>query len=135
MQWLNLKGTQVADPAPLAGLTNLQWLDLADTQVADARPARQPHQPAKRSTSQDTQVADAAPLASLTNLQMLDLTGTQVADAAPLAGLTNLRMARPPGTQVSQEQVAELKRALAERGNSSVDDQRPVMGLSAKAAP
>ena len=43
---LDLAGTQVADAAPLANLTNLQSLDLSGTQVADA-----------------------APLANLTNLQ------------------------------------------------------------------
>jgi Leucine-rich repeat (LRR) protein len=44
---LNLSGTQVADLAPLAGLTGLQWLDLAGTQVADLAPWRA--SPASRS--------------------------------------------------------------------------------------
>jgi len=67
-----------------------------------------------------TQIADAAPLAGLTNLQWLSLSGTQIADAAPLAGLTNLQGLDLTGTQVLQQQVTELKRALAERGNRSV---------------
>ena len=46
LQRLGLSGTQVADLAPLAGLTGLQRLDLAGTQVADLRPARRPHRPA-----------------------------------------------------------------------------------------
>ena len=96
LQSLNLWGTQVADAAPLAKLTNLQFLYLSGTQVADA-----------------------APLAKLTNLQYLYLSGTQVADAAPLAKLTNLQILDLKGTQVSKEQIEELKRTLAERGNRS----------------
>ena len=42
---LDLSGTQVADAAPLAKLTNLRLLNLSHTRVADAF-ARQAHQPA-----------------------------------------------------------------------------------------
>jgi Leucine-rich repeat (LRR) protein len=124
LQELALIGTQVADAAPLAKLTNLQGLYLGGTQVADAAPL------AKLTNLQGldlngTRIADAAPLANLTNLQWLSLDGTQVADAAPLAKLTNLRRLSLAGTRVSPEQVAELKRAFAERGNRFVDISGP----------
>ncbi len=116
---LSLSGTQVADAAPLARLTNLQDLFLSDTQVADLAPLAGLTNLQALSLI-DTQVADAAPLARLTNLETLWLRSTQVADAAPLAGLTNLQWLDLSGTQVSQQQVTELKRALAERGNRAV---------------
>ena len=63
--------TQVADFAPLKGLTALQSLNLASTQVADL-----------------------APLKGLTALQSLDLSYTKVADLAPLQDLPNLKSIR-----------------------------------------
>jgi Leucine-rich repeat (LRR) protein len=35
---LDLEGTPVSDPAPLAGAKKLKWLDLANTPVSDVTP-------------------------------------------------------------------------------------------------
>ena len=43
---------------------------------------------------------------------MLDLAGTAVSDLSPLKELINLQELRLSGTKVSDEQVAELKKAL-----------------------
>ena len=67
MRSLVLSGTQVADLAPLAGLSALTFLDVSNTQVADL-----------------------APLAGLPALTSLDVSHTKVADLAPLAGLSAL---------------------------------------------
>jgi Leucine-rich repeat (LRR) protein len=124
LYFLDLDDTKITDAKPLASLINLVGLNLSGTEVADATPLANLTNLRQLDLSR-TQVADAAPLANLTNLQTLDLLGTQVADAAPLAGLTNLQRLYLDGTQVSQEQVAELKRALAESGNTSVEISGP----------
>jgi Leucine-rich repeat (LRR) protein len=116
---LILEGTQVKDLTPLASLTHLQWLDLESTPVDDLAPLATLTNLEWLSLS-DTRVADAAPLANLTNLQELNLSDTRVTNLVPLASLTNLQRLYLERAQVSEEDVAELKRALAARGNLSI---------------
>jgi NACHT domain/Leucine Rich repeats (2 copies) len=110
----------VQNVTPLANLTNLHWLDLSGTQVADAAPLANLTNLISLDLS-GTPVADLTPLGDLTNLQWLYLAGTPVAGSLPLANLTKLRLLDLSVTQVSKRDVAELKRALAERGNTSVE--------------
>ncbi|MFA6419144.1 MAG: leucine-rich repeat domain-containing protein, partial [Candidatus Margulisiibacteriota bacterium] len=86
LEWLDLSGTQVSDLSPLAGLTNLEWLDLTGTQVSDLSPLAGLTQ-LEDLLLTDTQVSDLSPLAGLTQLEDLLLTDTQVSDLSPLAGL------------------------------------------------
>jgi hypothetical protein len=115
---LCLTDTQVPDAAPRTRLINLQSLLLSGTQIADATPLARLTNLRELSLA-DMQFADATRLAGLTNLEVLWLSDTQVADAAPLARLTNLLWLVLSGTRVSQQQVTELTRVLAERGNRS----------------
>ena len=73
-------GTQIADLAPLAGLSQLQRLDCSHSQVADL-----------------------APLAGLKTLLVLFCSDTQVADLRPLAGLGALRALHEGGVRVPAE--------------------------------
>ncbi len=116
-QLVPLAGSSSA--APLANLINLKRLMLTGTPVKDAEPLASLTNLGSL-WLWDTQVTSVAPIANLTDLRFLDLEGTQVADAIPLANLTNLQFLHLEGTRVSNEQVAELKRAFAQRGNTSV---------------
>ena len=128
----DFSGTEVADLAPLAGLTALQSLDLGDTQVTDLAPL------AGLTALQmlrlgDTQVADLAPLAGLTALQTLSLDGTQVADLAPLAGLGALQTLHLNNTLAAD--LAPLAGLTALQalslGGTRVADLAPLAGLTA----
>ena len=91
-------------------------------------PARQPHQPAIRSTS-------PAPRSPTPPRSQASPTCKRSTSPAPRSPTPPRSQASPTcewldlsGTQVSQEQVTELKRALAERGNRSDQIYRPVSG-------
>lgn len=100
LKTLRLNNTQVADIAPLAGLTGLTVLSLNNTQVADITPLA--GLTALISLGlHNTQVADIAPLAGLTRLKNLGLSYTQVSDITPVAGLTKLTTLNLSNTQVA----------------------------------
>jgi Leucine-rich repeat (LRR) protein len=64
---LDLKGSQISDVKPLAGLTKLNTFSLSGNQISDVKP-----------------------LAGLANLTEIWLDGNQITDIKPLAGLTKL---------------------------------------------
>ncbi|MFZ4411274.1 MAG: COR domain-containing protein, partial [Paracraurococcus sp.] len=131
-QTLYCASTQVADLAPLAGLTALQTLNCTDTQVADLAPL------AGLAALQTlhcyrTRVADLAPLAGLTDLQTIDCASTQVADLAPLAGLTALQTIDCASTQVADlAPIAGLTALQTLKcWKTEVADLAPLAGLTA----
>ena len=86
---LVLSGTAVSDLTPIKALINLQWLSIIGTAVSDLTPIKE-----------------------LNNLQILNLVGTQVSDLTPLKPLIWLETLYLSDTPVSNEQVAELRKAL-----------------------
>ena len=129
---LDVSFSNIADVAPLAGLTALQSLDLGGTRVSDV--ARLAGLTALQSLDlRLTRVTDVAPLVGLTALQRLDLTGTWVSDVAPLAGLTALQSLSLWGTPVRD--VAPLARLTAlqslDLSGTPVRDVAPLAGLIA----
>jgi Leucine-rich repeat (LRR) protein len=89
LTYLFLSNTKVSDIRPLANLTNLQTIEIGGTQVKDVNA-----------------------LAGLVKLEWLNLSGTQVRDISPLANLKNLKSLNVASTPVSNEQIAELQKAL-----------------------
>jgi internalin A len=130
LQVLDCDNTQVADLAPIAGMTALRTLGLSGTQVADLAPIA--GMTALRTLGlSGTQVADLAPIAGMTALRNLWLDGTQVADLTPIAGMTALEILYLENTQVADISpiagFAALK-ALDLTG-CPVVDLRPLRGL------
>ncbi len=129
---LDLSFTQIADATPLAGLTALTSLDLSFTQIADATPL------AGLTALTDlglgaTRIADATPLAGLTALTSLDLGGTRIADATPLAGLTALTSLNLRGTRIADATPLAGLTALTslDLGGTRIADATPLAGLTA----
>lgn len=85
----NLEERFAFDLSPLEKLANLQILYIWNTDVSDIKP-----------------------LANCTNLRNLNFSGTNVSYIKPLANMKNLRGLSLTNMQVSDEQVAELKKAL-----------------------
>lgn len=83
---LHLRGTQVADITPLAGMVEMQTLLLDSTQVADITPLVR-MVGMQRLDLQYTQVADVTPLEGMVAMKELRLQYTQVADISPLSGM------------------------------------------------
>jgi Leucine-rich repeat (LRR) protein len=111
LQKLNLDRTLVRDLAPLAGVTGLQTLSLSGTLVRDLSPLAQMTK-LQRLDLVGTLVSDVTPLTGAVQLRELYLTDTHVANVAPLEHLTDLRTLGLVYTDVTNEQVAELKKAL-----------------------
>ena len=87
LEWLTqleIWAMQIADLAPLAGLSQLQRLDCNNTEVAELAPLAGLGQLQTLFCS-GTPVAELAPLAGLGQLRTLDCSYTPVADLAPLA--------------------------------------------------
>ena len=130
LQSLDLRLTRVSDVAPLAGLTVLQRLDLSGTGVSDVVPL------ARLTALQYlslhfTRVSDVTPLAWLTALQELRLNNTSVKDVSPLASLAALRILWLDETCVSDvSPLAGLTalQSLSLRG-TQVSDVSPLAGL------
>lgn len=131
LKTLRLNNTQVADIAPLAGLTGLTVLSLNNTQVADITPLA--GLTALISLGlHNTQVADIAPLAGLTRLKNLGLSYTQVSDITPVAGLTKLTTLNLSNTPVAEITSIAGLTGLTSLGLSytQVKDITPLAGLT-----
>lgn len=113
LQSLTSSYTQVSDLEPLRGLRNLRELYLDYTRVKNIGVLAGLTNLENLSLS-GTPVSDISRLANLTNLHELILSSTPVTDVGRLASLTNLRVLYLTGTKVSNEQVAQLQKALPE---------------------
>jgi internalin A len=106
VNFLALSGNQIANLAPLAGLTT-PYLDLAFNKISSL-------------TGIETlkglitlnlfgnMVADVTPLASLTAAQVLDLGSNQILDVTPLTTLPALTMLAVDGNKITDAQVVQL---------------------------
>jgi internalin A len=131
LKWLSLRGSDVGDLGPVAGLSSLQSLDCSDTPVSDLGPV------AGLSSLQSldcssTPVSDLGPVAGLSSLQSLHCVMTQVSDLGPVAGLSSLQSLHCSYTQVSDlGPVAGLSSLQSlDCSDTQVSDLGPVAGLS-----
>ena len=129
---LDLRNTKVKSLTLLASLSVLQTLDVSNTKVADLAPlAGLVALQVLRLSG--TKVRDLSPLASLSALQSLDVSSTEVTDLAPLAGLSNLQKLYVSVTRVTD--LAPLVRLSAlhelDVRNTQVGDLAPLAVLSA----
>jgi len=111
LQRLWVDGTQVSDLEPLKGLTGLEVLDLGYTRVTNLEPLLALAK-LKMLWLPATKVRSLESLKSLTNLQRLYLWDTEVSDLEPLTALTSLQVLDLSRTRVSDEEAAELQKAL-----------------------
>jgi Leucine-rich repeat (LRR) protein len=153
LRQISLSNTQIADLAPLAGLTGLEIIDIDDTKVTDLAPLvelerlwhisivgtgvstlnalARTGELASLNLSR-TAVTDLSPLSKLTELIILDLTHTKVSDLRPLTDLSDLDT-----LDLSETLVAELSplARLTQLRNLSfnqtrVSDLGPLVGLT-----
>ncbi|MBN2589521.1 MAG: leucine-rich repeat domain-containing protein [Sedimentisphaerales bacterium] len=130
---LHLSAVKIRDITPLSGLTNLRELHLINNKINDISPLSGLINLEKLELSY-TNVIDISSLKNLINLRVLDLRSTKVSDIKPLSNLENLsylivadapisdfsplenlkkfRMLEISRRKFSNEQVAELKKAL-----------------------
>ena len=100
MTSLDLWGNEIADVAPLAGLTSLTELDLTHNEIVELGPLAG----LTALTSLDlwgNEIADVAPLAGLASLTELDLTRNEIVELGPLAGLTTLTSLRLAANEIA----------------------------------
>jgi hypothetical protein len=128
LQVLDVRGSDVNDLAPLAGLAQLQELHLDGcTGIADLAPLAGLAQLWYLRLNGCPGVADIAPLAGLGQLLGLDLSGcTSVTDLAPLAGVAKLLKLNLHGcTGLDSEAVAAFKKSRPQVRVTGLDG-RPV---------
>ena len=132
LQSLDCEGTQIADLAPLSGLAVLQSLDCSATQITDLAPL------SKLAALQSldcsaTQISDLAPLAGLVALRTLDCWDTQIADLAPLAGLAALQTLNCRFTRIADLTPLAGLAALQtlDCSHTQIADLAPLSGLTA----
>lgn len=111
LQNLDISGTMVSNIKPLANLTNLITLNISRTQVSDIEPIANLTNLGQLNIS-NTQVSNIKPLANLENLQELQLVDLKVNDISALMNLKNLKFLTFGTYMFSDEQVAELLKAL-----------------------
>lgn len=87
---LRLRGADVSDFTPLAGLTNLDMLDISHTRASDIAFVRNLPR-LRRLYVAGTSVSDLTPLGACEYLQVLDVASTQVRASTPLAECSDLR--------------------------------------------
>jgi hypothetical protein len=119
LQMLVIGGKDLANIASLRKLTSLRSLVTQRISTIDLTPLRNLSN-LESLTLSHTEVSDLGLISNLTNLRQLDLSWTQVTDIAPLVHLSNLQRLELFGTRVSRRDIAALRRALAERGNRSI---------------
>ena len=97
---LYLRGNEIADVSPLAGLTALAALYLGNNAIADVSPLA--HMAALTELNlESNQVIDVSPLAGLTALTDLHLGYNEISDVSPLADLTSLTYLDLAGNAIS----------------------------------
>ena len=100
LETLTLRNNQIADIAPLAGLTGLQRLSLQVNEVADITPLANLTELTTLNLG-GNRIADITPLAGLTELSWLMMSANQIADVAALGGLDELYFLRLSGNRIS----------------------------------
>ena len=125
------EGHSIADPMPLAGLTNLTWLSLDDNSIADPMPLAGLTNLTDLSLG-DNSIADLMPLDGLTNLTELQLGNNSISDLTPLAGLTNLiRLYLNANFIADIDPLAGLTNlATLWLGDNAISDLTPLAGLT-----
>lgn len=108
---LNLPRSQLSDLTPIKELKGLQQLYLYDTKVSDLTPLKELNK-LQILYLRNTAVSDLTPIKELKNLQVLWLTDTKVSDITTIKELKGMKTLYLSGTAVTNEQVAELKKAL-----------------------
>jgi Leucine-rich repeat (LRR) protein len=91
LRTLDLSGTRVADPSPLAALESLTDLDLSATPIRELGDWLPRLIGLRRLNLSLTGVRNVQPLAELNGLEWLGLTGVEVEDESPLRRLRRLR--------------------------------------------
>ena len=87
---LDLRGNQITDLSPLAGLIELRKLWLSKNPISDISPVRGLTNLTDLGLY-DTMISDISPVRDLTNLTRLHFHSTEVTDLSPISGLINLK--------------------------------------------
>ena len=87
---LDLRGNQITDLSPLAGLIELRKLWLSKNPISDISPVRGLTNLTDLGLY-DTMISDISPVRDLTNLTKLHFHSTEVTDLSPISGLINLK--------------------------------------------
>ncbi len=106
---IELKGNQISDISPLAGLINLERLELNGNQISDISPLTGLIN-LERLELRQNQISDISPLAGLINLLSLNIRQNPLSDISPLASAIKLEFVEVSDTLVSDiSPLAELK--------------------------
>ena len=87
---LSLRGNEIADLDPLAGLMRLKRLDVSDNRIADLSPLSE-FTELRSLIANRNHIEDLAPLAGLTRLQTLELGSNRIFDIYPLSSLVGMQ--------------------------------------------
>ena len=126
-----LKGTQISDITPLAGLTNLTWLSLNNSSVSDISAVAGLTNLTGLGLYNNS-VSDISAVAGLTNLTELNLGNNHISDISAVAGLTNLTGLGLYNNSVSDISAVAGLTNLTELnlGNNDISDISAVAGLT-----
>ena len=114
---LHLGFNQIKDISALAGLKNLTNLQMPNNQINDISVVAGMNNLTVLNltgnpTLPDNKISDISVLSELTNLTELYLANNKISDISALTGLTNLTILNLIDNPISEEQIAELRKAL-----------------------
>ena len=129
---IKLRGNQITDVSPLAGLINVDWLGLEENEIRDLSPLKGLVK-LNGIGLEGNPITDVSPLAGMISLEGIDARRTAISDFSPLAGLPRLRWIEL-GNDKSISKSPSLRGLKALRrleiNNAGVSDLSGLSGLT-----